>query len=477
VEHAAASLPFVHENVNDCPTDSDPSFLQSYNTVNRPYVGRIDGTYCSPVPSFEPQGLSDSYIANEHTNTQDTTSNTPASDLPQALLLQCIEEDIVARKKKGCVRFDRSIVQRGNVPCTLGCGRLFRSSCDRTRHAEIVYHQKYCACYLGRDLLNPTSRDFFIRPDKLRAHNTRDHADQLNIGFCRISNISPASPQSCGLCRHSFHGPHDRERHIASEHSGSRRRPRCPFHVLQVNLSSTEDVTPQLTRNKSELTQRYPDSYAGAASFVDFATANTAGYSDIQHDHTMPEFADTSLPSITSQAVIRFVPFLQDESNYISLFDNFPHPFEDLNVVIRRGAFADVIQCSTKPAYHLSRSSSTNRQVLTRKNMRSTGNQKARDARARMFEEELRSFRRLAQIRSKKAIVDHLGTAEHIDNEGRQCLSITMEHARGDLLRYWSLTDSPRTYNELSCFYSKLFNLGAALRSIHELSDQGDGQA
>jgi hypothetical protein len=106
----------------------------------------------------------------------------------QVMILKYIDADVDTRKGKGCGRVDTSLTQRGDVPCTLGCGRMFRSACDRNRHEETVYPKRYWVCYQCADSEDPASNVLFTRLDKIQGHSSKYHSGQLHIERCKVSN-------------------------------------------------------------------------------------------------------------------------------------------------------------------------------------------------------------------------------------------------------------------------------------------------
>jgi hypothetical protein len=147
-----------------------------------------------------------------------SVSNPAWSDSFQSMIMKCIDADINARKGKGCGRVDTSIAQRGDVPCTLGCGRMFRSACDRNRHEETVYPKRYWVCHLCADLEDPDSNVLFTRLDKIQCHSTKYHSGQLRVERCKISDTRALYPRRCGICQYRFRSLKDRSNHVARRH-------------------------------------------------------------------------------------------------------------------------------------------------------------------------------------------------------------------------------------------------------------------
>lgn len=87
----------------------------------------IYGTLCHGKLANRPTPTN----TDQHENEPNLSSSSTASLYQRTLLLQRVDDDAAARKQKGCGCVDRSTIQKGNVPCTLGCGRMFRSVCDR----------------------------------------------------------------------------------------------------------------------------------------------------------------------------------------------------------------------------------------------------------------------------------------------------------------------------------------------------------
>ena len=55
--------------------------------------------------------------------------------------------------------------------------------------------------------------------------------------------------------------------------------------------------------------------------------------------------------------------------------------------------------------------------------------------------------------------------------------NLLLEHAQGDLGQYWAKTSPPKTNADIVNFYTQLFNLSAALDSIHSITDKESGCA
>jgi hypothetical protein len=357
VEHIGASLLFVDENANDCPTYLDPSILQKYGTVNGSYLGRDNGGCCSTTPSFESQGVSDSYIANQYTNAGVFSSDTAGSDLSQTLLLRCIEEDIIARKTKECGRFDRSVAQRGNVPCTLGCGRLLRFACDRNRHGETVYPQKYWACYLCRHLLNPTSKDLFIRLDKLRAHSARDHLGQSNLNACRIQSVVPLHPKIRELCRYRFDDQGDRERHITTRHSRICRDNHRGLNGRQSSDDRRARITSGAGENQVDADTAYASSDRPDRSQRESVLGRTAAQmpgtllqsapcAEGKDDQLVPLLTISGTPALVNQSMVQFTPILAKGLDGAYLPQPRIRSIQYSDAILGKGAFGEVWKAS-----------------------------------------------------------------------------------------------------------------------------------
>lgn len=139
------------------------------------------------------------------TGTSGTLSN--ANKRVQDLVVQIISR----RAATGCGRIRGHESQHGKHPCTLGCGRRFKTSADAFRHEEIVYPQQFFFCSTCGDPAHPSDKYLFTREDKMRQHLKRsDHAN-VSLDQCKVMSTRTLWPERCGLCTHHRH-PNWKER-------------------------------------------------------------------------------------------------------------------------------------------------------------------------------------------------------------------------------------------------------------------------
>lgn len=143
------------------------------------------------------------------TVTSGTLSN--ANKRVQDLVAQIISR----RAATGCGRIRGHESQHGKYPCTLACGRRFKTSADAFRHEEIVYPQQFFFCSACGDPTHPSEKYLFTREDKMRQHLKRsDHAN-VRVDQCKVMSTRTLWPERCGLCTHHRHPTwKERCRHI-----------------------------------------------------------------------------------------------------------------------------------------------------------------------------------------------------------------------------------------------------------------------
>lgn len=125
---------------------------------------------------------------------------------PSGAVLRFVKAFIRKQARKGCGLIRNHETQTGNNPCTLGWRRSFKNSADLFRHEEIVYSQSFWYCKLCSAHSHPSENHLFTREDKIRAHMKRYHSEGPTVASMRVSNIVPATPESCRLCSHFKHG-------------------------------------------------------------------------------------------------------------------------------------------------------------------------------------------------------------------------------------------------------------------------------
>jgi hypothetical protein len=192
-------------------------------------------------------GTSEPSILNAPDSALGLVSNQPFSKFQQIFLANLNDEDIEARRQKGCGRFDRSSNPKGYVSCTLTCGRNLRSVCDRNRHEGKVYPQKYWACYLCMNINGPCKGSLFIRLDKLRDHNMKCHSGQLLVTLCEVKMTRLLFPRSCGLYSYRFQSQKDRSNHIATRHSSDRESESFINHKRQDGKGKNDHTGSEMT--------------------------------------------------------------------------------------------------------------------------------------------------------------------------------------------------------------------------------------
>jgi DNA-directed RNA polymerase subunit M/transcription elongation factor TFIIS len=117
---------------------------------------------------------------------------------------------IYKKRGEGCGSIRAHESQEGRFPCSLGCGRRFKSSADAFRHEEIVYPQNFWFCLACGDPNKPAEEHLFTRKDKLRKH-VRGLNHSIDINHCKVPNVRTLYPERCGFCSNHRH-PNWKER-------------------------------------------------------------------------------------------------------------------------------------------------------------------------------------------------------------------------------------------------------------------------
>jgi hypothetical protein len=130
--------------------------------------------------------------------------------IPWRRVRELIGHVIHKKAAEGCGSIRGHESQQGMFPCSLGCGRRFKSSADTFRHEEIVYPQNFWFCLTCGDPNKPDENHLFTRKDKMRQHIKRlNHS--IDISHCRIPHVRTLYPEICGFCSNHRH-PNWKER-------------------------------------------------------------------------------------------------------------------------------------------------------------------------------------------------------------------------------------------------------------------------
>ncbi|KAJ4377482.1 hypothetical protein N0V83_000307 [Neocucurbitaria cava] len=158
---------------NGC-NDSDAFDLDSQTTVQHLFMPQLGSSHELWVPGFA--GGQQELVPGVSEN-----------------LRSFIQGMIRLRIEKGCGPIRGHEVQTGMYPCTLGCGRRFKTSSDLFRHEETVYPQRFWFCFSCGDPNNPSERHLFTREDKMRQHSKVCHQNE-NIKGDNMSNTAKQAP-------------------------------------------------------------------------------------------------------------------------------------------------------------------------------------------------------------------------------------------------------------------------------------------
>lgn len=352
--------------------------------------------------------------ANQYSSSSYPPLNPAALDLEQVWLKDHITKDIHVRKRRGCGIFDRTTAsQRGDVPCTLGCSRVFRSTCNRNRHEETVYPQTYWICYLCIDFRDISSKDLFNRLDKIRAHSSKYHSGQLDLNLCTVQTIQTLYPKNCGICQHQFWSQEDRSHHIAKHHSGSRRG-----------------------NHRGD----------GIASTTSLVTSEAS----------LPPMSDSN---ILSTVILR--PLEGSVNLDMGSSESRSLTVRWLEVTSHQGATSLVrkVRIAHDPTF----SPSVGTSIFAVKTIQASARH--------YFDQEARMFARLQQLDASPAVIKCYGTFEDYDAEGQLTYNLLLEHAQGNLWQHWASSAPPATFSGIADTYSQYSEIAASLKSIH--SDNG----
>lgn len=425
MEHTnALTIPFVE--TSRMPQNKDvtiPDLAASSNVDNAVFPSSVPDT-AAPAITIIP-------------GSPEEAANEIQSATFLASVLQCIQNDILTRKEKGCDLLCSGTAEMGTYPCTLGCRRLFKSVCDRRRHEETVYPQNYWVCYVCTRR-KPSKGEFFIRMDKLQNHNRRCHADQLDVKRCEVLGIRTLMPEQCGLCQHHFHSMADRCNHIRDRHSGR------PLSSI-VSQNNEERMTPQ----------------ASAATKVD----RIARVQDIseRNPEGEPSF-DSRNKRLESSAItpVSFYPILRNNTSRSTQLSSSPRQvyIRWLGVISDKGATATVFKVEADIDIAADYASSS-RTFAVKQFSSATG---------LYFQQELQAYLSIGAHGHNFSTLNCFGAFQHRTSDGKTTYNLLLEIAQGDLWSFWCNTAPPTTPADIKTTYMGIFNLADTLHSLHTQS-------
>jgi hypothetical protein len=205
-EQPAQSMQHYQLNLEPEPCDPLFAYLPDHNTVlatevQYPHWCNTTSTYVAVTPLYQTreEPLLDRVALHDQQHTDPRHDYVAHSTDFENALKTRVKREAIARKEKGCGIFRGSEERPGKFPCTLGCGRSFRSHCDVFRHEEIAYPQQFYYCSTDG------CRHLCSRKDKLNEHIRKCHSESTSVGSFKVRNFTGLFPQTCELCLHHTH--------------------------------------------------------------------------------------------------------------------------------------------------------------------------------------------------------------------------------------------------------------------------------
>ncbi|OAL46958.1 hypothetical protein IQ07DRAFT_634543 [Pyrenochaeta sp. DS3sAY3a] len=458
---------------------SDASSSSNMMNSNTPSLNTI--MELNPATSFQYRltsldGCQVTSLYNADFVARSTQSTAP---ITTEALMRLVGSVIHGKRLKGCGAIRDNENQRGKYPCTLGCGRWFRTSCDLFRHEEIVYPQHFWFCFHCGDPHEPSERHLFTREDKIRHHIKHAHPDMISVSNCRIPNARTTFPKRCTLCLHHKHRTwKDRCKHIIMHiRRGEdptvidRRRRNEESRKYNGDSGDDGDDNDDDDGNDSDTEDEDDDSNENEGP----RSSDTEGSSDYS-SQDLPNFPDDSAGGDWSHGLFNFddycgTPNTRPSSSRIFLervddavkfqpggIKSGYHSIRWVEKINNKGATATMFKVNL-----------TNELESTKVGIEVIFAVKQYQAiHLGLFKQELQAFKDMyANGVDPEGIVHCYGTFEYRDSLGQTYYNLLLEYAECDLREYWADTLPPRTATEITDEWSKLLGIARALKHIH----------
>lgn len=400
-------------------------------------------------------------------------------------LLKLINKVIRTRNAKGCGLIRSHESQSGRYPCTLGCGRRFRSSCDLFRHEQIVYPQQFWFCFHCGDAEHPSERHLFTRDDKMSQHTKHFHPENFSISRCRIPDIQTSFPLKCQLCLHHRHRNwKDRCKHVIShckkgEYSstiGNQNlvgREENHVNIFDDNDDDDDDDDndggddgqndDDPNQAKEDDTEPDPSNGDAAHDYDNRGPGSQDENDQFNHDDDTNDFL--GMCNWVSPDFWRFPTSVS--INHFSVGskpeDSAPRPrqvaIKWLEKVNQKGGTASVFKVAL--SVDLARGNHGQRTIYAVKQYPSKNRA--------LYERETEAFRNLnAQGQELAHIIHFYATFESHNSSGQMTHNIILEYGDCDLREYWADNSRPRTTDAILKHWKCIFDILHGIEKLHD---------
>jgi hypothetical protein len=395
---------------------------------------------------------------------------------PTKALMHLIRDVIRQKKEKGCGLLPGHASQTGAFPCTIGCARRFKSSCDLFRHEEIIHPQQFWFCSLCGDTSAPSERHLFTRDDKMREHIKRYHPFGVNAAQFKVLNVRTSFPERCGLCLHHRHRSwRDRCRHIImhckrrEDLSMSNRQARG---LPVLNGGDDDDDSGDGDDHDDDNDDRHEDEddsgdFSKDSSWKDASNDRSqdkpedpffGGKDDTDDFMGMCHWESPGFWNFP--ASIKFLPLVSNAGGLSSQSDSTDLTIRWLERVNKKGGTASVFKVSLP--IDLETGTRVDKKTYAVKqypsNMRSP------------YEHELKVFTALSERKvNSDSFIRCFGTFEYIKPSGQLTFNLILEYGECDLREYFADVTRPVTKDDIRGFWKSLLGITDGLHKLHEI--------
>jgi hypothetical protein len=468
--HCHSEAHFGLKNTIPLPQDSRLAF--STNTKMEAEPTSLTRTTCYQAPIPDPH---------DHSLPYNVDFSNPLGAYSAGMhvtkaLMHLIQTVVRRKKAKGCGLLRGHEGQTGAFPCTIGCARRFKSSCDLFRHEEIVFPQQFWFCFVCGDPTHPSERHLFTREDKMRQHIKVFHPLTINIAQCKVVQVRTTFPERCTLCLHHRHRSwKERCRHIIMH---CKRRE-------DLSLSNSRNSGPPVVNSGDD------DDDSGDEDDQDDDDRNPpdgdGGDDSVAHDHSRnDEGSDRSQdgpgdPHLDNgQGRDSFTGMCHWDSpgfwNFPSSIELRPLLSETCTIssggklttlaiqwfdrMNKKGGTASVFKVALP--IDLDTNSYVGEKTYAVKqyasNMRSS------------YERELQVFTALAKFNVESSRFIHcFGTFEYLKPDGQPTFNLLLEYAECDLREHFADVPRPITSQDVLGFWKSLFGVADGLHQLYTI--------